>query len=209
MRFRDMTVQGFVDALAGKDPTPGGGSASALAGAMAAGLVAMVARTTAGNKKFADRAAGMEALAREADGLRADLLVLTEEDAAAFDQVMAAVRMPRESAEQQAARSRALQEAYRAAAGPPMKVCDASVRLLGLARRAAEEGTPGAASDAGVGGLLAAAALEGAALNVRINLAALKDEPVRAAFTERLRLLEGQGRDLAAAIQRAVAAALA
>jgi formiminotetrahydrofolate cyclodeaminase len=209
MRFRDMSVQAFVDALAGKDPTPGGGSASALAGAMAAALVAMVARTTAGNKKFADRAAAMEALAREADGLRGDLLVLTEEDAAAFDRVMAAVRMPKDGPEQQGARSRALQEAYHAAAGPPMKVCDASVRLLGLARRAAEEGTSSAASDAGVGGLLAAAALEGAALNVRINIAALKDETVRAAFTERLRLLEGQGRDLAAAIQRTVAAALA
>lgn len=209
MRFRDMSVQAFAEALAGKDPTPGGGSASALAGAMAAALVAMVARTTAGSKKFADRAAAMEALAREADGLRADFLVLTEEDAAAFDQVMTAVRMPKESAEQQAARSRAVQDAYRAAAGPPMKVCDAAVRLLALALRAAQEGTPSAASDAGVGGLLASAALEGAALNVRINLVALKDETARAAFTERVRLLEGQGRDLAAAVQRTVAAALA
>jgi formiminotetrahydrofolate cyclodeaminase len=204
MPFRDMTVQAFGDALASKDPTPGGGSASALAGALAAALAAMVARTTAGSKKFAERAAQMEGMVREADALRADLLVLAEEDAAAFDRVMAAFRMPKETAEQQQARSRAIQDAYQAAAAPPMKVCDAAVRLLQLARRVAEDGTPTAASDAGVAGLLAAAALEGAALNVRINLASVKDEAVRSTLGDRLRILQQEGRELAGAVQGAV-----
>jgi formiminotetrahydrofolate cyclodeaminase len=195
MRFRDMSVQAFCDALGSKDPTPGGGSASALAGAMAAALVAMVARTTAGSKKFADRAERMDAVAREADGLRADLLALVEEDAAAFDGVMAAFRLPKETPEQQAARGRAVQEAYRGAAEPPMKVCDLSLRVLELAERVAADGTPSAASDAGVAAHLAATALEGAALNVRINVAALKDAAVRDGFTQRLKRvqLRGQG----------------
>lgn len=208
MRFRDMTVQAFCEALASKDPTPGGGSASALAGAMAAALVSMVARTTAGSKKFADRAERMETVAREADSLRRDFLALVEEDAAAFDGVMAAFRLPKETPEQQEARGRAVQEAYRAAAGPPTKVCDLSLRLLELAERVAEDGTPAAVSDAGVAAHLAATGLEGAALNVRINVASLKDETARADFTQRLRGMQSSGRVLAAKVRAAVEAKL-
>src|SRR5512142_3206093 len=208
MRFRDLTVQAFIDALASNAPTPGGGSASAVAGAMGAALVAMVARTTAGSKKFADRAERMEALAREAESLRADFLALAEEDAAAFDGVMAAFRLPRETPAQQEARARAVQEAYRAAAGPPMKVADFSLRLLGLAQRVAEDGTPSAVSDAGVAGLLGVTALEGAALNVRINVGAIKDDALRRTFTERLQTIQTDGRDQAAKVQAAVAGKL-
>jgi formiminotetrahydrofolate cyclodeaminase len=209
MRFRDMSVQAFCDALASKDPTPGGGSASALAGAMAAALVAMVARTTAGSKKFADRAERMEALARDAEGLRADFLALAEEDAAAFDGVMAAFRLPRETPEQQEARARAVQDAYRAAAGPPMKVCELSVRLCELAQRVAEDGTPSAVSDAGVAAHLAATALEGAALNVRINVGALKDAAVRDDHTRRVELMQQSGQQCMAKVIAAVDGKLA
>ncbi len=209
MRFRDLTVQSFTDALASSDPTPGGGSASALAGAMGAALVAMVARTTAASKKFADRAERMEALGREAESLRTDFLALAEEDAAAFDAVMAAFRLPRETPAQQEARGRAVQEAYRTAANPPMKVADSSLRLLALAQRVAEDGTPSAVSDAGVAALLAATALEGAALNVRITVGAIKDEAVRRAFTQQLQALQASGREQAARVQAAVAGKLA
>ncbi len=209
MPFRDMSLAAFLETLASKEPTPGGGSASALAGAVAAALVAMVARTTAGSKKFADRAGTMEALAREADGLQADFLALVEEDAAAFEQVMGAVRLPKETPEQQAARRQAIQDAYHAAAGPPMKICDFSTRLLALALRAAEEGTPSAASDAGVAGLLASTALEGAALNVRINLGGLQDPALRQTFRDRLEVFLSRGREAAAAVQRSVEGKLA
>ncbi len=208
MRFRDLTVQAFTDALASNDPTPGGGTASAVAGATGAALVAMVARTTAASKKFADRAERMEAIAREAESLRADFLALADEDAAAFDTVMAAFRLPRGTPAEQEARSRAVQEAYRTAADPPMKVADFSVRLLGLAERVAQDGTPSAVSDAGVAGLLAATALEGAALNVRINVAAIKDEALRQTFVQRLDVLQASGRDQAAKVQAAVAGKL-
>jgi len=192
MGFQEMTLAKFADVLASGAPTPGGGCASALAGALAAGLVAMVARATAGNKKFADRAEWMNGIAAEADALRSDLLALVDEDARAFDQVMAALRMPKEISEQRTARSQAIQEAYNAAVQPPMKVCARSLRVLELALEVAERGNPSAASDAGVGVLLAAAAFDGGALNVQINLGSLKDVVFRATQEEQVRALQVQ-----------------
>jgi len=196
MSLRDLTLGSFGEALASSRPTPGGGSASALAGSLASALVAMVARTTAGSKKFADRAAQMESIAREADALRTDLLVLVDEDAAAFDQVMQAIRLPKTTAEEQAARAHALQDGYRAAIGPPMKVCDGAVRALELAVQVAEAGTPSAASDAGVAALLASAALEGGALNVRINQGSVTDQTYKDTLTARLQALSARGKQL-------------
>lgn len=196
MSFQEMSLAQFSEVLASGEPTPGGGCASALAAALAAGLAAMVARTTAGSRKFADRAERMNQIAAEADRLRGELLALVDEDARAFDQVMAAFRMPKETPEQQAARSQAIQRAYTAAVDPPMQVCTRSLRVLDLARQVAEEGNPSAASDAGVGSLLAATALEGAALNVQINLGSIKDESFRAALGERVRAARSQGQAL-------------
>jgi formiminotetrahydrofolate cyclodeaminase len=191
-----MSLAQFAEMLGSREPTPGGGCAAALAGALAAALAAMVARTTAGSKKFADRAERMTGIAVEADRLRADLLALVDEDARAFNQVTAAFRMPKETPEQQAARSQAIQEAYQAAVAPPMKVCTQSLRVLELALQVAEHGNPSAASDAGVGALLAATALEGGALNVRINLGSIQDQAFREAHVERVRAAQSQGRAL-------------
>jgi formiminotetrahydrofolate cyclodeaminase len=196
MGFQEMSLAKFSEVLASKDPTPGGGCASALAGALASGLVAMVARTTAGNKKFADRAEQMKAIAEEADRLRGEFLALVDEDARAFDQVMAAFRLPKETPEQQAARTQAIQQAYKAAVEPPMTVCIQSLRALELALQAAEHGNPSAASDAGVAALLAGTALEGGALNVQINLGSLKDDAFRIAQAEKVQAAEGRGRAL-------------
>ena len=196
MGFQEMSLAKFGDVLAAGTPTPGGGCASALAGALAAGLTGMVARTTAGSKKFADRAGRMNEIASEADRLRGELLALVDEDARAFELVMAAFRMPKETPEDQAARSGAIQQAYRAASGPPGEVCDRSLRVLELALEVAEQGTPSAASDAGVGALLAATALEGGALNVQINLGSIKDTLFRGAQEERLRAYRSQGQAL-------------
>ncbi len=205
MSFHEMSLAKFGEVLASKEPTPGGGCASALAGALAAGLVAMVARTTAGSKKFADRAGQMTAIADEADRLRGEFLALVDEDARAFDQVMAAFRLPKETPEHLAARSQAIQQAYKAAVEPPIKVCIRSLRVLDLAIQVAEHGNPSAASDAGVGALLAATALEGGALNVQMNLGSLKDEAFRSAQQEKVRLAQSQGhvlRDKALALVR-------
>jgi formiminotetrahydrofolate cyclodeaminase len=196
MSFQEMSLTNFSEALASGAPTPGGGSASALSGALAAGLVAMVARTTAASKKFADRAEQMNQVAIEADRLRGEFLALVDEDARAFDQVMAAFRMPKETPEQQAVRSQAIQQAYKAAVEPPMRVCTRSLRVLELAAQVAEQGNPSAASDAGVAALLAATALEGGALNVQINLGSIKDEGFRNTQAERTGRAQAQGQAL-------------
>jgi len=196
MSFQEMSLTNFSEVLASGAPTPGGGSASALSGALATGLAAMVARTTAASKKFADRAGQMNQVATEADRLRDEFLALVDEDARAFDQVMAAFRMPKETPEQQAARSQAIQQAYRGAVEPPMRVCTRSLRVLELALQVAEQGNPSAASDAGVAALLAATALEGGALNVQINLGSIKDDGFRNTQAERIRAAQAQGQAL-------------
>jgi formiminotetrahydrofolate cyclodeaminase len=196
MSFQEMSLTKFSEVLASGAPTPGGGCASALSGALAAGLAAMVARTTAASKKFADRAEQMNQVATEADRLRGEFLGLVDEDARAFDQVMAAFRMPKDTPERQVARSEAIQQAYKAAVEPPMRVCTRSLRVLELAVQVAAQGNPSAASDAGVGALLAATALEGGGLNVQINLGSIKDEAFRNTQAERLRAARAQGQAL-------------
>ena len=195
-RFQETPLAAFSEALASGAPTPGGGCAAALSGALAAALVAMVARTTAANKSFTDRVDAMNEVAAEADRLRAELLALVDVDAAAFDQVMAAFRMPKETPDEQAVRAEAIQQKYVAAAQPPTLVCTESLRVLELALQVAEEGNPNAASDAGVATLLAAAALEGGALNVQINLGSIKDETFRATQSARIEAAQAQGRAL-------------
>jgi len=176
---KDLSLGEFCERLASADPTPGGGTASAAGGALAAALVAMVARTTIGKKKFADRQAAMEAIRDEADTLRGDLLAQAQADARAFEAVLAAYRLPKATPEEDAQRAAAIQEATRGAIAAPLAVSRMARRVLELARRAAAEGNPNAASDAEVAGLLAAAAARGALLNVRVNLPQLADPAER------------------------------
>ena len=208
LRFGEMSLSGFADELGSDAATPGGGSASALAGALAASLVAMVARTTATGKAFADRVEEMNEITGEADRLRDELLGLVDEDATSFDQVMAAFRLPKETPEQQAARSEEIQKGYQAAVHPPMLVCRGAVRLLELALQIAERGKPNAVSDAGVAALLAATSLEGAALNVRINLSSITDTAFHTAQSEALGELLAQGQALRAEALAAVSTKL-
>ena len=195
--YRESTLAGFLEELASRAATPGGGCASALSGALAAGLVAMVARTTAGSAAFADRAASMDEIAAEADGLRLALEELVDSDAAAFQQVLAAFRLPKDTPEQKAERSRAIQDGYRAAVEPPVLVCRHALRVLELAALVAEQASPNVVSDAGVAALLAASALDGAALNVEINLGSIKDDDYRNEHAETVREL----REAAAALR--------
>jgi formiminotetrahydrofolate cyclodeaminase len=196
MGLQDMPLTTFGEALASSAATPGGGCASALSGALAASLAAMVARNTAASEKFADHADEMNQVAAEADGLRSELLSLVDADAEAFAQVMAAFRMAKETPQEQAARSQAIQVGYKAAVEPPLLVCTQSVRVLELALQVAEQGNPNTASDAGVAALLAAAALEGGALNVQINLGSIKDEAFRTTQADRVRAAQAQGQAL-------------
>ncbi|MGZ4314752.1 MAG: cyclodeaminase/cyclohydrolase family protein [Gaiellaceae bacterium] len=197
MSYREATVATFLEELSSGAATPGGGCASALGGAIAAGLVAMVARNTE----------GLGEVATEADRLRGELEELIDADAVAFERVMAAFRLPKETDEQKAERSSAIQAAYRGAVEPPLAVCERAHRVLELAALMAERGNPNAVSDAGVAALLASSALEGAALNVDINLVSIKDESYRTERATAMRDARGEGmrlRDAALATVTAV-----
>lgn len=175
MAFADMTLAEFLDDLAASKPTPGGGSVAALAGSLGAALVSMVANLTVGKEKFKSVEPQAQAILARSEELRQRLLHFIDEDVAAFNAYSAAARLPRETDEQKAARSAAIQKALMAAVTPPMETARACVEVLDLCRPIAEIGNVQAVSDAGVGALMAEAGLRGAALNVQINLGWIKD----------------------------------
>ena len=208
MSLHELSLDAFTEALASAAATPGGGSAAALSGALAASLVSMVARNTAANPSFAERADTLEAIAAEAESCRQRLVGLVDDDAAAFERVLAAFRLPKETAEEKAVRSREIQASYQAAVEAPQLVSRQALDVLALAGRVAELGNPNAVSDAGVAALLAASALESAGLNVEINLGSIKDESYRAESTRTLQDARGEGARLRDAALATVRAAL-
>lgn len=178
----DLTT--FLDDLASGEPTPGGGSAAALAGALGAALAAMVARLTVGRKRYADAEPQMQAVLDEADALRARLTQLVTEDAQAYEAVRAAYKLPKESELDQHERGIAIQSALQAASATPLETMRACIAAMHLAERAASLGNVNAATDGTVGVLLAHAGLQGAALNVRVNLGSIEDQRFVAASEE-------------------------
>jgi formiminotetrahydrofolate cyclodeaminase len=174
-RFSDMTLDGFLGELASDAATPGGGAVAALSAAAGAALIAMTARLTVGRKGFEDLEERMQAMLTRADEERASLLRLADEDAVAFEQVMAAYRMPRETDEQKAERAEEIQRATKGAAAVPLKIAQRAVDLMELAEDAAALGNPNASSDGYCAAAMLFSAAVGAIANVRINAVALKD----------------------------------
>ncbi|GAB4544311.1 MAG: cyclodeaminase/cyclohydrolase family protein [Anaerolineae bacterium] len=173
MTYKDRQVQTFLEELAGSSPTPGGGSAAALAGAMGAGLISMVCRLTIGRKRFADVENEIRDVLEEAEALRIRLTDLADADSQAFDQVMAAYGLPKETQEQGAARQTAIQTALQNATQVPLETVRACARVVKLAAQVIAKINPNALSDAGAAALLAEAGLRAAQLNVAINLGAI------------------------------------
>jgi formiminotetrahydrofolate cyclodeaminase len=172
----NQTVLSFLDELASAAPTPGGGGAAALSGAMGAALVSMVCNLTIGKEKFAGVESQMQEIRGKSEALRARLTGMIEEDVAAFDTVMAAYRLPKNSDEEKAARTAAIQQASKEATLVPLAAAHACAEVIDLCRPTAEMGNPNVISDAGVAVLCGQAGLKAAALNVLINLGAIKDE---------------------------------
>jgi glutamate formiminotransferase/formiminotetrahydrofolate cyclodeaminase len=165
------TLDGWIDELAGGAPVPGGGSAAALAGALAGALVAMVARLTVGRKGYVAVEARAREILDEAEALRGALRRLVDDDAAAYARVSEAYRLPKNDP----ARQRAVDAALLGAAGPPLEVARRAHRLVALAREIGEIGNTNARSDAKVAAALALTAVAGAVENVRVNVAALSE----------------------------------
>jgi formiminotetrahydrofolate cyclodeaminase len=171
----DKPVAGFLDELASSVPAPGGGSVAALSGALGAALVSMVCNLTVGRKKYADVEPEVTKLLARAESLRADLTRLLDEDVAAYTRVSEAMKMPRDTEEQKAARQETLQAALKQATDVPMRIADACGQVIELCGPTADMGNVNAVSDAGVAVLVAEAALRSAALNVMINLGWIED----------------------------------
>ena len=171
----ESSVEKFLDDLASASPTPGGGSAAAIMGAMGAALISMVCNVTLGKKGQETAAPEMTSIRDESEKLRARLTAMVAEDVAAFDGLMAAYRLPKTGDEEKTRRLDAIQSSLRGATETPLACARACAEVIALAKRAGEHGYAGVISDAGVGVLAANTALRSAALNVYINAPALKD----------------------------------
>ncbi len=195
-RFGAMTVEGFLESMSSGDPTPGGGAAAAIAGATGASLIAMVGRLTLGKRGFEDLEERMRALVERADEARTDFLALADRDAEAFEQVMSAFRMPKDSDVEKASRAQAIQVGLEHAAGAPLEIARRAVDLMELAEDATALGNPNAASDGMTAAGLLVAAVIGARANVEINAASLKDESRREALMEEVAGIRERAGDL-------------
>lgn len=177
-----MDLRQFCNETLSDSPAPGGGSVAALLGALGVSLGGMVANLSAEKRGWDDKLQYFSEWATKAQQLKDELLFLVDEDTAAFNKVMDAFALPRESAEERATRSAAIQAANKYAAEIPLRVMETAAKSYQLLAEMAEEGNPASISDVGVGLLALRACIEGAALNVRINLAGLKDEKAASAL---------------------------
>jgi methenyltetrahydrofolate cyclohydrolase len=178
-RIAEQTFEEFLRGLGSDDPTPGGGAVAALSGATGAALISMVCNLTIGKEGYEDAQERMRWMLEEAETARNEFLDLADRDATAFDGVMAAFKMPKETDAEKAVRSRAIQVGYGSAARVPLEIAKRASELMELARETTEIGIVQAASDGACAGQALASAVWCATYNVEINAAALKD-PARA-----------------------------
>jgi formiminotetrahydrofolate cyclodeaminase len=190
------SLEEFLDALGSSAPTPGGGAASALVGALAAALAEMVAQLTVGRPKYAAVEERAQTVLRKTQRLRGELLALADEDAQAYGAVAAAYALPRGTDEERRERDEAIQASLQAATQPPLRIMNAGCDVLRLAGEIAEIGNPTVASDAGCAALLGEAATRAAGLNVMANVVLLRDELVAGDAQKRVATLETQAAEL-------------
>lgn len=195
----------FIEELAAPTPTPGGGSAAAYAGAMGAGLVAMVAGLTIGKKKYAEVEAEMQAVRVVAENLRKELTQAVDDDAAAFEALMGTFKLPKETDEEKTSRSAAVLNATLNAAHIPLHVAEKVIKVMALALKCAKKGNVNAVSDAMSGFALCRAALTAAGYNVKINLNSLEDQSLGERMLAELKECEAQADKLEEEIRKSVA----
>jgi formiminotetrahydrofolate cyclodeaminase len=174
--YCDETLQTYLDDAASGKPAPGGGSVSACVGALGAALVSMVCNLTIGKEKFASVEPAVKDVVARSEVCRTRLEQLLQDDTTAYNGVIQGYRMPKETDEQQAARSTHIQAALKVAANVPLEIARVALDVCRLSKTAAELGNPAAVTDAAIGAILGEAAAQGAALNVKINLGSIRDE---------------------------------
>ena len=199
-RFADEQLCRFLDALASSEPTPGGGTAAAIAGAMGVSLLMMVAGLPKSRTGTDEERVALSEARASLTGIRERLTTLADADTEAFNQVMAAYRLAKSTEEEKAVRKQAIQQALKSATTTPLDTLRATGEALSLARVVAQHGNRSAVSDVGVGVALLDAAAKGAAANVRINLDGLHDAAFKAsAATDVDRITKQLTDDLTAA----------
>ncbi len=190
--IKNQSIQFFLDELASKSATPGGGSAAALMGAQGAALLSMVCNLTIGKPKFADVEAELLEVLNQAELLRQRLTNLIQADIEVFNQLMAKYALPKETEEDKAVRSAAIQDVLKVATEVPLECAQACWEVIQISKAVAEKGNPGVITDAGAGVMAAYGALKTAELNVYVNAASLKDREFAEAKLETIRqLVEG------------------
>ena len=187
-----MNLREFCNETLSDSPAPGGGSVAALMGALGVSLAGMVANLSAGKRGWEGKLSYFSDWAVKAQQLKDELLFLVDEDTAAFNKVMDAFGLPKESAEEKAARSAAIQLANKYAAEIPLRVMETAFKSYELLAEMAGQGNPASISDVGVGLLALRACIDGAAMNVRINLAGLKDEKLKSELQEKVQSIRAQ-----------------
>ena len=194
----------FLEELAAPTPTPGGGSAAAYAGAMGAGLVAMVAALTIGKKKYADVEAEMQAVRVVAEKLRKELTQAVDDDSSAFEALMGTYKLPKETDEEKAARSAAIVGATLNAANIPLHVAEDATKVMELALKCVKKANVNAISDAMSGFALCRASLTAAGYNVKINLNTLEDKSMGEKMLNELKVYEAKADELEKEIRKAM-----
>lgn len=190
MKLVELTVKDYLDLLKSDAPAPGGGSVSALSAAQGIGLVAMVSDLTIGRERYADFEEGCKKAKAEAIELYAKLVEAIDKDTEAFNLVSAAFKMPKDTDENKAVRSKAIADATLAATEVPFETLTLCMNALKVTETIVGKSNPNAASDLGVAALNLLAGIKGAWLNVMINLPGVKDEAAKAKFAEGAKMVE-------------------
>jgi len=174
--IKHKSVEVFLDELASKQATPGGGSAAAVMGAQSAALTSMVCNLTIGKPKYIEVEEDMKSLLNQSEALRQDLTAMIKADVDVFDKLMACYGLPKDSDEEKTERSRQIQAVLKEATIVPLECAKACAEAIKLSKIAAEKGNLGVISDAGVAAMAGYSALKSAALNVYINAGSIKDK---------------------------------
>ena len=190
--LKDLTISEFLEQTASSEPLPGGGCTAALNAALAASLTEMVANLTIGRKEFQTVEKDMQKIAQAAAELRAKLQDDIDNDAQAYQAVLAAFKLPKTTDKDKKLRSDAIQQAFKTAAAVPLSVARDTIKILDLAARAIKSGNPNAVTDGAVAVLAARTAALAAAYNVKINLSAIRDTAFVAELTREIETLEQQ-----------------
>lgn len=200
MQLMEMTLRQYNELLGSKEPAPGGGSTAALTGVLAASLTMMVVSLSQGKKSFEALDEGIKKVfmeeSKNIEKLREELSALTEEDTKAFNKFMEAIKLPKDMEEEKAIRNKKLQEASIYALQVPLTTGEKCYLILKNQKTIAVYGNKNAVSDVGVGSLLALAGLEGALLNVNINLPSIEDEKIKNEAMQKSRKILEEGRIL-------------